>query len=406
MMSRYLLYTLLVLVFFFVTARANAQLQDRPYVVIISFDGFRWDFPKRFETPHLAAMAKNGVRAKAMIPCFPTKTFPNHYSMVTGLYPDHHGIVANKFYDTALKKTFSLTTPAKFDPAFYGGNPIWNVAEEQGVKTAVFSWPGSDVVIQGRQPSTWEKYNKNFPFAQRIDSVIYWLQLPAETRPHFIAVYFEEPDNSEHDFGPLSDEAHTKVILADSIVGAFTKRLNELPIASQVNFIVLSDHGLAEVSKERAVKLNDYIPLHWLALPAMGSPVVFLKAAEGYYDSIAQHIHRLPHVNAYPSSRLPERLHLGKNPRTLDFTLIAEKGWSIITDPPEVIKKGNHGFDNKEKNMHAIFYATGPAFKKGYVQKRFQNIDVYPLIAHILSIQIPTVDGNLKKIKNMLATKP
>jgi predicted AlkP superfamily pyrophosphatase or phosphodiesterase len=131
MMSRYLLYTLLVLVFFFVTARANAQLQDRPYVVIISFDGFRWDFPKRFETPHLAAMAKNGVRAKAMIPCFPTKTFPNHYSMVTGLYPDHHGIVANKFYDTALKKTFSLTTPAKFDPAFYGGNPIWNVAEEQ-----------------------------------------------------------------------------------------------------------------------------------------------------------------------------------------------------------------------------------------------------------------------------------
>ena len=405
MMRRYLNHTFLFTVVLFFSVAAYAQQQDTPYVVLISLDGFRWDFPKRYETPHLAAMAENGVRARAMIPCFPTKTFPNHYSMVTGLYPDHHGIIANKFYDTVLKKTFALSTSEKFDPAFYGGNPIWNVAEAQGIKTAVFSWPGSDVAIQGHQPSIWKKYDKNFPFTQRIDSVVDWLQLPAAIRPHFIAAYFEEPDMSEHDFGPLSTEAHAKVILADSIVGVFMQKLNALPQAAQINFIVVSDHGLTEVSKERTVTLEDYIPARWLALPAMGSPILLLKAAEGYYDSIASNIGRIPHVKAYPSAQVPARLHFGKNARALDFTLIADKGWSIITNQQETIKKGNHGFDNKEKDMHAIFYATGPAFKKGYVQKRFNNIDVYPLIAHILSLPILPVDGNLEEIKNMLAPK-
>jgi len=392
------LFALLLLVSF----NVQAQKKDKPYVVVISFDGFRWDFPQRYNTPHFAAIAEQGVHAKYMMPCFPTKTFPNHYSIATGLYPDHHGIVANKFYDTALKKTFALGTKEKFNPAFYGGNPIWNVAEAQGVRSAVFFWPGADVPIQEHQPSVWQKYDKNFPFNQRIDSIIQWLQLPEEKRPRLIMAYFEEPDRSEHDFGPLSEEAHTKVLLADSIVGVFLTRLNALPIAANINFIVLSDHGLTDVSKERAVKLETYIPPHWVKQPTMGSPVVFLKAQDGYYDSVALRIKSIPHVKGYPSGKLPSRLHFGKNARALDFTLIAEKGWSIITSPPEAIEKGNHGFDNKEKDMHAIFYATGAAFKKGYTQKAFANINVYPLIAQILSLKISPVDGELKKVKKML----
>lgn len=379
-----------------------SQQREQPYVVMISLDGFRWDFPEIYETPQLNAIAANGVKARYLKPAFPTKTFPNHYSIITGLYPDHHGIVANKFYDTTFKKLFSLAAKEKLDPAFYSGHPIWNVAEEQGIKTASFYWAGSDVAINGRHPSTWKNYDKNVGLAQRIDSALYWLQLPEQERPHFISIYLEEPDMTEHEFGPVSPQTRAKVFTVDSLVGVLWKGIQQLPIASKINLIVLSDHGLAPVSKERAVRLQDYVPSHWLALPTMGSPVVFLKAKPGYRDSIAAAIKRIPNVKAYPSKKTPRRFRFGNNPRTLDFTLIADNGWSIITDPPEAIKNGNHGFDNQEKDMQAIFFATGPAFKKQYIHKPFENVHVYALIAHLLNIKAPASDANFNTIKKML----
>jgi alkaline phosphatase D len=385
------------------TAIAYSQQNEKPYVILISLDGFRHDFPGRCPTPNLDAIARKGVRAKAMQPCFPTKTFPNHYSMVTGLYPDHHGIVANKFYDPASGKTFALATAEKFDPLFYGGEPIWNVAEAQGIKAAAYFWPGSDVAVNGRYPSIWKAYDKHTTLTQRLDSVVQWLQLPPESRPHFIAVYLEQPDLAEHEFGPFSEETKRQVILADSLIGIFRRAINDLPVADKINLIIVSDHGLSETSREKTVNLEDHIPSRWLEYPAtMGNPVVFLKAKEAYYDSIASALRTIPHVKGYVSEKMPRRFHFGKNPRSLDFTIIAETGWSIITNPPELIKKGNHGYDNRDKNMWAIFYATGPAFKKGYRQKMFPNISIYPLIAHLLEIKIPPADGKLTPVRKML----
>jgi len=387
----------------FITAIAYSQQKEKPYVILISLDGFRYNFSAMYPTPHLDAIAREGVRAKAMLPCFPTKTFPNHYSMITGLYPDHHGIVANKFYDPASGKTFALTTAEKFDPSFYSGQPIWNVAEARGIKTAAYFWPGSDVPIHGQYPSIWKVYDKHTTLAQRLDSVVHWLQLPPESRPHFIAVYLEQPDLAEHEFGPFSEEAKRQVIMTDSLIGLFQRAIHHLPVADKINLIIVSDHGLSETSREKAVNLEDYIPSRWLEYPiTMGNPVIFLKAKKAYYDSIAFAIHTIPHVKGYVSKKMPGRFHFGKNPRSLDFTIIAEAGWSIITNPPELIKKGNHGYDNREKDMWAIFYATGPAFKKGYVQKMFPNISVYPLIAYLLGIEIPPADGKFKPVRKIL----
>ena len=321
------------------------------------------------------------------------------------MYPDHHGIVANKFYDPASGKVFALGSKEKFNPVFYGGEPIWNVAEAQGIKTAAYFWPGSDVPVHGKYPSIWKKYDKQTTLAQRLDSVVYWLQLPPENRPHFIALYLEQPDMDEHEFGPWSEEAKQQVLLADSLVGVLRCAINALPIADQVNLIIVSDHGLVETSNTRSISLEEYIPARWLANPeTMGSPVVFLKAKPEYYDSIQSVIVTIPHTKGYVSKYMPRRFHFGKNPRCLDFTVVAESGWSIITNPPEKIKKGNHGYDNENKDMWAIFYATGPAFKKGYVQKTFLNISIYPLIAQILGISIPPADGKLKLVRRMLNT--
>ena len=393
----------LCLCLLFITTIAYSQQKEKPYVILISLDGFRYDFPAMYPTPNLDAIAREGVSAKAMQPCFPTKTFPNHYSMVTGLYPDHHGIVANKFYDPASGKTFALTTAEKFDPVFYGGEPIWNTAEAQGVKTAAYFWPGSDVPVNGRYPSIWKPYDRHTALAQRLDSAVQWLQLPPGNRPHFIAIYLEQPDMAEHETGPFSEEARRQVIITDSLIGMFQHAIHHLPVADQINLIIVSDHGLAATSKEKAVNLEDYIPSRWLEYPVtMGNPVVFLKAKEAYYDSVQTTLRHIPHTKGYVSGKMPRRLRFGKNPRSLDFTIIAETGWSIITNPPEIIKKGNHGYDNREKDMWAIFYATGPAFKKGYTQKKFPNISIYPLIARLLDIEIPPADGKLKPVRKML----
>ncbi|MBX3256392.1 MAG: alkaline phosphatase family protein [Chitinophagaceae bacterium] len=379
-----------------------AQPHEKPYVVMVSLDGFRWDYPQLYHTPNLNAMAGEGVSAKKLLPSFPTKTFPNHYSIITGLYPDHHGITANKFYDPATQKLFSLSGKEKLDPYFYGGQPLWNTAEQHGIKTASFYWAGSDVAINGSQPSIWKHYDESVSFSQRIDSVVQWLQLPEDTRPHFITLYIEQPDKTSHAHGPASIEVEKMVTVTDSLIGVLRGKIMQLDIGKKVNLVVLSDHGMTSVNTDRAVSLAEYIPKKWLALPAMGSPVVVLKAAPGYYDSILSVLPVIPHVKAYPSSKVPARLHFGNNPRALDFTLIADIGWSIITDPPEKIRKGNHGFDNKENDMHAIFYAAGPAFKQAYVHKPFENIHVYALLAHILNIPAEPTDGSFKKVKRLL----
>jgi alkaline phosphatase D len=390
-----------VLIFFLLfVCGCYAQNSTKPYVVMVSLDGFRWDFVKQFKLPNLTNIAQNGVQAKSMKPSYPTKTFPNHYAIVTGLYPDHHGITNNSFYDPKLKKVFSLSSDAKVDPQFYGGNPIWNVAEQQGLKTASFYWPGSDT--GKKSPSIYKKYDGKVPYSVRIDTVIDWLNLPENERPHLIMLYFDEPDHTGHNFGPLSLENNKMVVKMDSVIGVLTHKLDALPIGNKINLIVVSDHGMAEISDTKKVAILDYLKPSWLGYHQVINPIMSIEAKEGCKDSIAQALLKVPHIKFWAAKDLPKRLHYGSNPRVLDFVVEAKKEYSLVTNRSQIVKGGTHGYDNNNKEMHAIFFAKGPNFRKNKKVKTFENVSVYNLIAHILGLKIGTDDGDFDEIKDML----
>lgn len=388
-------FTLLLL-----TTFLQAQTNKDSYVVLVSMDGFRWDYAKHFKLQNLKQIAAEGVHAKSMKPSYPSKTFPNHYSIVTGLYPDHHGIINNVFFDAALNESFSLSSDAKSDSRYYGGNPIWNLAEQQGVKTASFFWPGSD--IDKRNPSYFKKYDGKIPYGARIDTVMKWLQLPEKQRPHLVTLYFDEPDHTGHNFGPSSAETKKAVIKMDSIMGAISRRLDQLEIGKKINLIIVSDHGMASISNDKKVAVLDYLKPEWLGYKAVINPIMSLQAKAGCQDSIAKALKKVPHIKFWKSTEVPKRLHYGTNPRVHDFVIEAKKGYSLVNKESQNIKGGTHGYDNNEKDMHAIFYAKGPAFKVDKTVKTFQNVSVYPLIAHILGLQIGEIDGKFNDVKSML----
>ncbi|WP_394772631.1 ectonucleotide pyrophosphatase/phosphodiesterase [Flavobacterium sp.] len=391
---------LLSFTFLLLTTFTYSQSNKDAYVVLVSMDGFRWDYAKHFKLQNLNQIAKEGVHAKSMRPSYPSKTFPNHYSIVTGLYPDHHGIINNVFYDASLNESFALSTDAKNDSRFYGGNPIWNVAEQQGIKTASFFWPGSDT--DKKRPSYYKEYNDKIPYGNRIDTVIKWLQLPEKQRPHLVTLYFDEPDHTGHDFGPLSPENEKVIKRMDSLIGQLSSKLNQLSIGKEINLIIVSDHGMTNISNDKKVAILDYLKPEWLGYKAVINPIMSLQAKPGYQDSIANALKKVPHIKFWKSSEVPKRLHYGTNPRVQDFVIEAKKGYSLVSEKTQNIKGGTHGYDNKTKDMQAIFYAKGPAFKVDKEVKSFQNVSVYPLIAHILGLQIDEVDGKFSEVQSML----
>lgn len=382
------------------TSSNYAQQNEKPYVVLVSLDGFRWDYNKYFDTPNLDELAKNGVKAKSMKPSYPTKTFPNHYSIVTGLYPDHHGIVNNSFYDPATKKKFSLGSSAKTDASFYGGNPIWNVAEEQGVKTASFYWPGSDT---GKKSSTiYKTYDGTVPYSTRIETVLQWLALPEQERPHLITLYFDEPDHTGHTFGPLSDENKVMVQKMDSIIGVLSKKLDALTIGKKVNLIVVADHGMTEITDNKKIAVLDFLKPNWLEQADVINPIMSIRTTAAAKDSVNKALSKVPNIRFWKTAKIPKRLHLGTNERNLDFVIEAKKGYSLVKSANQKIMGGTHGYDNNIKDMHAIFYAKGPNFKVNKKVSTFQNVSVYNLIAHILDLKIEATDGQFSEVKRML----
>jgi predicted AlkP superfamily pyrophosphatase or phosphodiesterase len=374
-----------------------------PYVVMLSMDGFRWDFPDRWPTPNLDRIAAAGVKASSLQPSFPSKTFPNHYTIATGLYPDHHGIVDNSFYDPASGKHFSISDRQSLtDPMFYGGEPIWVTAEKNGIISATFFWVGSEAPIEGIRPTYWKKYNHDVSFRQRIDTVIYWLNLPEEKRPHLILWYMEQPDGIEHDEGPDSDGTRSMVMHLDSLMGVFLDKIESLPIAGQVNIIITSDHGMGSISPDRCTNLKQYIDYRWFNEIEGHSPNLTLKVKNEFADTAWKALSVIPHLTAWKHGEVPDTLHYGRNPRTLDFIVVADSAWQFTMTGKVTRSLGAHGYNPYNKDMHAIFYAKGPAFKAGYKQQTFENTDIYPLICKILNIPPVAVDGRLEKVSGML----
>lgn len=395
------IFLLIIVVLFSCTTVPDKE--SKPYVVMLSVDGFRWDYADKVATPNLDRIAKMGVKAKSLKSSFPTKTFPNHYSIATGLYPDHHGIVLNSFYDPSEDRYYSIMDrEAVEDGSFYGGEPIWVTAEQQGVVSGSFFWVGSEAEIKGTRPTYWKKYDHDFPYKQRIDSVISWLEKPEDLRPHLILWYFDEPDHIGHKSGPDSKELKSKVEELDSLVGYFMNRINKLPIKDQINIIVTSDHGMASISDERKIALQEHITMDWVEEMQGYNPNYNIQVEERYIDSVYNELLEIEHISFWKSTDIPARLHYGSNDRTLDIVVVADSSWSLVPTMDKKIGFGAHGYDNGNKDMDAIFYAYGPAFKENYVSPTFNNVDIYPLIAHILELKPTEVDGSFDNVKGLL----
>jgi predicted AlkP superfamily pyrophosphatase or phosphodiesterase len=387
------------------SVKRSHQLADRDqYVVMLSMDGFRWDYASRVETPWLDYIASRGVMAAYSKPAFPTKTFPNHYSMATGLYPDNHGIVDNNF-TCPVNGTYRLGDRNSVENgAFYLGEPIWVTAEKQNVVSASYFWVGSEAPVQGMQPTYWKQYDGNVPFTNRIDTVIHWLRLAEQLRPRLITFYFQEPDGLGHSVGPDSPEIDKLVIELDSLVGVLITGLKNLPWYDQINLIVTSDHGMMEISPERYVDISEFTPRNWYQRTHGGNPILHVTPKEGLLDSVINILQRVDNISVWKKEDVPARLNYGKSDRIEQLVILADSTWSIGWGKPRDSYNtgGAHGWDNASKDMHTIFYAMGPAFKVNHKHPPIEVVDLYPLIAKILGLAPAEVDGKFERVEGML----
>ena len=373
------------------------------YTVIISLDGLRWDYLDTYDVPFLNQLAREGVKA-VMQPSFPSKTFPNHYTLATGLTPDHHGIIANIFWDREHGVEFSLSNKeTRADGRYYGGDPVWLTAKHQGVKTAAVFWVGSDVAVNGEHPTYWRDYQtQQLEFPDRVTEIIRLLKLPEQDRPHLIMAYFEEPDRSGHNYGPMNRMTRRALEDLDLLLSNLWARIQLLPIADKVNFIVTGDHGMTSVDPKRFVDIDDVLPKHWYERFCNDYPTLIYASAPQYIDSICDALQGVDHIRAWKKADIPAYLGYGTNKNMGDVVVLPDVGW-LFADKPSKKQRGSHGFDHMAADMQVGFRAIGPDFKVGYEKPdRFRNVCIYPLLCYLLGVNPSPNDGTLDEVRDML----
>ncbi|MDH6316695.1 putative AlkP superfamily pyrophosphatase or phosphodiesterase [Parabacteroides sp. PF5-5] len=371
------------------------------YVVVLSLDGFRSDYIGKAKTPTLDSLAKVGVKS-AFRPSFPSVTFPNHYTLATGLHPDHHGLVNNFFYAPDLDLTYRLgDNTAVTNPDFYGGEPIWNTAEKQGVKTGVYFWVGSEAPVQKMWPSICKPYDKSIPYTNRADSVISWLERPKKERPRLVMWYIEEPDGIGHSATPEGVATYEMIEKLDSVLNYYFTKARKLKDFKKIDFIVLSDHGMATYYPDKYVNLNDYLPRDSFDYVFDGVPTL-LYPKKSYVDSALAILQNVPHIKAYKKDEVPEQFVYRKNPRIGDIVVIPDIGTYVQFRPESRPRlAATHGYDNFAPEMEAIFYAAGPSFKKNTVLPVMANVNLYLIIANLLNLDPAPNDGDIEVVKKL-----
>ena len=383
---------------------ATAQAPERPPLILVSLDGFRWDYLNRGLSPNLAALAAGGVRAERMIPSFPSVTFPNHYTLVTGLYPDHHGVVNNTFEDPHMAGVFKMQS--KEEGWWNEATPLWTTAEQQGMRTGTMFWPGSEVELGGIRPSHWRPFNPGFPLDQRVDTLLSWLDLPKAERPGFLTLYFEPVDSAGHAWGPDSDQVNQAIARVDASIGRLVAGLKARGIVA--NLIIVADHGMAAVPPDHTLLIDSLIDVGAVHVVFEDAVLgVDIPATGAGQAAEAKLLQPHDHVSCWKKADVPARFHYGANPRVPDVICAAQPGWLIETREGAARHRapvrGEHGYDNQDPLMGALFIANGPAFRQGLVIRPFPNVDVYPLMADILGLTPRPNDGRLADLAPILA---
>lgn len=394
------------------TQRQPLQIKDlQPTVILISLDGFRADYLDKYPAPTLQSLARDGVRAKWMTPSFPSLTFPNHYAIATGLYPDHNGIVGNNIYAPEFTETFSMSKRAEVENGrWWLGEPIWVTAEKQGQSAAAFFFPGTEAEIAGKRPSIWNSFDDGFPNSDRVDTVLTWLQMPAAQRPTMITLYFSDVDHGGHDAGPDSPEVKAAIARVDQSLHRLVDGLKARGIFEQVNLLIVSDHGMARVNPNNVVVLDDHFDLSLAQRIVWNGALAQIFPKEGREETIYAVLKaRAEHFSVWRKQELPARFHYGTSSRIGSIVVLADEGWTLnsrdryrpVTNG--VIKyRGAHGFDNALESMRALFIGHGAAFKRAHFAEPFANVDLYNVMAAILNLKPAPNDGNPATVKALL----
>lgn len=391
--------------------RENAADQlSKPYVILISADGFRADYMDKYKPQNLLKMAESGVVAKALIPSFPTITFPNHWSLITGLYPAHHGLIDNYFYDYKKKKIYAMSNKeAAEDGSWYGGTPLWSLAEKSGMLSASMMWVGSASDAGGIRPTYYYHYHEKFSPEEKVNKVIYWLQLPANVRPHFITLYFPEVDGSGHRFGPDAKETETAVHLVDNAIGLLVEKVKDLGLEN-VNFVFVSDHGMIKVDVDNPLEIPeilfnkerfDFYNAQTLLRVVVKDPA----EVKSVYKELKKS--RTADYKVILTKRFPRKLNFAQRDDRLGRIgqiVLVPKAPKIFLEKGKKTSVGKHGYSAYNvPEMKAAFVASGPAFKLNKKIGEFKNVNIYPMVAEVLDLKVSSdIDGKTNTAHQIL----
>ncbi len=399
---------ILLVLFLGVISCSFSNKKETPKLLLISFDGFRADYLTKADTPNFDLLAKSGVLGEGLIPIYPSKTFPNHYAIATGLYPENNGFIANVMYDEELGLSFSMGDREQVEnPDWWQGEPIWNTVEKTGKKAGTMFWVGSEAPVQNMRPTFWKSYDGRVPNEARIDTVLKWMTLGTEKEIDFGTLYFSFVDSQGHRHGTDSEEVIEAIQQADDLVGYLMSQLEGKGLLDNTNIIIVSDHGMMNVSKEKLVVIDDFINIDDVEI-IEGSPSLMMNVKEGKLEEVYSSLKKSEtHFKVFKKEDIPERYHIKNHPRTPDLLMVAELGYTIntrkfIESRSNYPSGGAHGFDNLEEEMWALFVAIGPDFKKDFIMKPFENIHLYELMTHLLGLEPAQTDGSLDSVSIML----
>jgi predicted AlkP superfamily pyrophosphatase or phosphodiesterase len=404
------LYLLLVTIVLAAWPQAQARpAAEAPLTILVSFDGWRWDYASRAPVPNLRALMARGVRAEGLISVYPSKTIPSHYSMATGLYPGHHGMIANVIRDPSSGHVFRRTDRVEvINPMWWGGEPIWNTAQKQGLVAATMFWPGSEAPVGGMQPRYWREFDGSVSAAARVDQVLTWLDLPQDQRPSLLTLYLDEVDLMGHWYGPDSRQVRDAIVRTDAELGRLVEGLTTRGLLGRANVVVVSDHGMAPTTQRQTIFVDDYVSLDDIEIadinPTLGVAPRPGRDAAVYRALSTAH----PRLSMYRAQDTPESWHLRDQPRVPPITGVADEGWVVLrrADFAEYWKRsptgGQHGYDPRTPSMRGLFVAAGPAFKAGAVVPAMENVNVYRAVALALGIEPRDTDADPAEVAALL----
>ena len=395
------------------TKAQEIKISGTAPLLLISIDGYRADYIDRGFSPTLQALAATGVHADSMQPSFPSLTFPNHYAIVTGMYPDHNGIVDNTMVDPELGK-FSLGDRKAASNGLWWdqATPLWETADANGLRTATMFWPGAEADIQGKHPDYWQPFDAKVTPDQRVDKVLGWLDLPPDQRPKFITLYFNAVDHAGHEGGPDSPLVDQALRDTDAAMARLVDGLRQRDLLDKINIIVLADHGMASVPAGNNILIDKLIEMKDVEEVNLGIVAGFNPKPKHDFNAIEEQLEQpQEHMHCWDKTRIPKRFNYGTNDRVPQLICLADVGWYITTSTYLAKHKGpmslgEHGYDNADPHMQALFIAHGPAFQSGIRFHSFPNVDVYSLMAHVLGIPPAFNDGNFGDVQGMLKPQP